>query len=203
MISVQYGAKVCDFVAEVKKIKMELRKDRRVQYTKKVLREALFDLLREKELIQISITELCKTADVNRNSFYRHYTIPLDILLELEEEVFEKLSAVLRKSYKMDEVILLSCQLLENDKEMSKIVFTKGDGGGILSRILTNVRNYFPVEDQIELSPETQPFVEMAYQFGEKGSIAVIKNWVENDFAHPAESVAQMISYLVNKLNRL
>lgn len=181
---------------------MQLRKDRRVQYTKKVLREALFDLLNEKELTQISITELCKKADVNRNSFYRHYTIPLDILLELEEEVFEKLSTVLRKSYKMEEVILLSCQLLENDREMSKIVFTKGDGSGILSRILTSIRNHFPVENQIELTPEAQPFVEMAYQFGEKGSIAVIINWVENDFIYSAESVAQMISYLVNKLNR-
>ncbi|MCW3166913.1 TetR/AcrR family transcriptional regulator [Chryseobacterium sp. 09-1422] len=125
---------------------MELRKDRRIQYTKKVLREALFELLQEKELSQISITELSKTADVNRNSFYRHYTVPLDILLELEEEVFEKLSAVLRKSHQMDEVILLSCQLLENDREMSKIVFTKGDGSGILSRILTSVRNHFPVK---------------------------------------------------------
>ncbi|KNB62556.1 TetR/AcrR family transcriptional regulator [Chryseobacterium sp. Hurlbut01] len=182
---------------------MILRKDRRVQYTKKLLREALFDLLKEKKLSQISITELCKTADVNRNSFYRHYTVPLDILLELEEEVFEKLSAALRKSYKMDEVILLSCQLLENDKEMSKIVFTKGDGSGILSRILTSVRNNFPVENQIEHTPQTQPFVEMVYQFGEKGSIAVIKNWIENDFIYPAESVAQMISYLVNKLNKL
>lgn len=182
---------------------MELRKDRRVQYTKKLLRESLFDLLKEKELSQISITELCKTADVNRNSFYRHYNIPMDILLELEEEVFEKLSAVLRQSYKMDEVILLSCKLLEDDKEMSKIVFTKGDGSGILSRILTSVRNHFPVEDQIELTPETKPFVEMAYQFGEKGSIAVIKNWVESDFDLPAESVAQMISYLVNRLNKL
>lgn len=182
---------------------MELRKDRRIQYTKKVLREALLDLLKEKQLSQISITELCKTADVNRNSFYRHYTIPLDILLEMEEEVFEKLSAALRKSYKMDEVILLSCQILENDREMSKIVFTKGDGSGILSRILKSIRNHFPVENQIELTPETQPFVEMAYQFGEKGSIAAIKNWVENDFILPAESVAQMISYLVNKLNKL
>lgn len=180
---------------------MELRKDRRVKYTKKVLRESLFDLLNEKELSQISITELCKKADVNRNSFYRHYTIPLDILLELEEEVFEKLSAILRKSYKMDEVILLSCKLLENDKEMSKIVFTKADGTGILARILTNVRDHFPVENQIELTSEAQPLIEMAYQFGEKGSIAVIKNWVENDFAFPAESVAQMISYLVNKIN--
>ena len=182
---------------------MEVKKDRRIQYTKKVLRESLFTLLKEKELSQITITELCKTADVNRNSFYRHYNIPLDILLELEEEVFEKLSVVLHKSNNMDEVILLSCQLLENDKEMSKIIFTKGDGSGILSRTLSSIRNNFPVKDQIELTPETKQFVEMAYQFGEKGSIAVIKNWVESDFLYPAESVAQMISYLVNKLNKL
>lgn len=182
---------------------MELRKDRRVQYTKKTLRDALFSLLNEKELSQISISELCKLADVNRNSFYRHYTIPLDILLELEEAAFEKLSAVLRRSNNMDEVILLSCQMLENDKEMSKIVFTKADGSGILSRIMTSVRNHFPVEAQIELTPETKPYLEMAYQFGEKGSIAVIKNWVENDFFLPAERIAEIISYLVNKLNKL
>lgn len=182
---------------------MELRKDRRVQYTKKVLREGLFDLLKEKELSQISITELCKLADVNRNSFYRHYTIPLDILLELEEEVFEKLSSVLRKSDNMDEVILLSCKMLEDDKEMSKLVFTKADGSGILARTLINVRNHFPVENQIEFTPETEPFVEMVYQFGEKGSIAVIKNWVENDFFIPGERIAEIISYMVNKLNKL
>lgn len=180
----------------------DLRKDRRVQYTKKVLRETLFTLLREKELSEITITELCSTADVNRNTFYRHYNVPLDILLEMEEDVFERLSAVLRKSTNMDEVILLSCQLLENDKQMSKIVFTKADGSGILSRILTNVRNNFPVENQIELTPEIQPLAEMAYQFGEKGSIAVIKNWIENDFSVPAENIAQMISCLVNKLNK-
>lgn len=182
---------------------MDLRKDRRVQYTKKILREALFSLLQERELSEITITELCKTADVNRNSFYRHYAIPLDILLELEEDVFEKLSAVLRKSTNMDQVIMLSCQLLENDKEMSKIVFTKADGSGILARILTSVRSNFPLEDQIELTSDVQPFVEMAYQFGEKGSIAVIKNWVENDFSIPADTIAQMISFLVNKLNKL
>ncbi|MNE80750.1 hypothetical protein D3C80_1773500 [compost metagenome] len=121
----------------------------------------------------------------------------------MEEEVFERLSAVLRTSTNMDDVILLSCQLLENDKQMSKIVFTKADGSGILSRILASVRNNFPVENQIELTPETQPFAEMAYHFGEKGSIAVIKNWIENDFSIPAENIAQIISYLVNKLNKL
>lgn len=41
---------------------------------------------------------------------------------------------------------------MENDKEMSKIVFTKADGSGILARILTSVRNHFPMEDQIELN---------------------------------------------------
>ncbi|MFC0776933.1 TetR/AcrR family transcriptional regulator [Flavobacterium sp. HJSW_4] len=182
---------------------MDLRKDRRVQYTKKVLREALFGLLQGRELSEITITELCKTADVNRNSFYRHYAIPLDILLELEEDIFERLSAVLSRSANMDEVILLSCKLLENDKEMSKIVFAKADGSGILARIMTSIRNNFPVENQIELSPETRPFIEMAYQFGEKGSIAVIKSWIENDFSIPADDVAKMISYLVNRLNKL
>lgn len=98
-----------------------------------------------------------------------------NILLILEDEPFIKLAVVLCKSYNMDEVILLSCQQLANDKEMSKFFFTKADGREILARILSGVRNHFPVENQIELTPETQPFVEMAYQFGEKGVLLLSK----------------------------
>lgn len=181
---------------------MNVRKDRRVNYTRNTLRRALFNLLQVKELSQISITELCRTADVNRNSFYRHYAIPLDILLEVEEELFEKLSSVLAESNNMDEVILLSCQLLEKDKEMSKVVFTKADGSAIISRVLSSVRKHFQVENQIEVTIGTEHYIELAYQFGEKGSIAVIKNWVEHDFFLSAGEVAKIISFLVNKINK-
>ena len=38
--------------------------DRRTKYTKSVIRQALFDLLKEKPLNKITVTDICKMADI-------------------------------------------------------------------------------------------------------------------------------------------
>ena len=47
--------------------------DRRTKYTKSVIRQALFDLLKEKPLNKITVTDICKMADINRSTFYSYY----------------------------------------------------------------------------------------------------------------------------------
>ena len=43
---------------------------RRVRITKRLMKEALLELLEENELVNISVTAICKTADVHRSTFY-------------------------------------------------------------------------------------------------------------------------------------
>ena len=38
--------------------------DRRTKYTKTVIRQALFDLLQEKPINKITVTDVCKLADI-------------------------------------------------------------------------------------------------------------------------------------------
>ncbi|MGY0304137.1 TetR/AcrR family transcriptional regulator [Limosilactobacillus fermentum] len=40
---------------------------------------------------EISVKKLCEKADVNRSTFYAHYGNPMDVMWELEEEVFTDL----------------------------------------------------------------------------------------------------------------
>lgn len=64
-------------------------KDRRPAKTKKAIRLALFELLDKKDLKRITITELTKTADISRKTFYIHYSKIEEILYEFEEELVE------------------------------------------------------------------------------------------------------------------
>ena len=57
---------------------------------KKFIKDALIELMRTKTIDRISILELCKTADVNRNTFYAHYSTPEDVLNEIENELVEE-----------------------------------------------------------------------------------------------------------------
>ena len=60
--------------------------DRRVRRTKAMLRAALTELLKTKPVNEISVTELTRKADVNRGTFYAHYTDLYDMLEQMENE---------------------------------------------------------------------------------------------------------------------
>ena len=69
--------------------------DRRVKRTKKALRDAFFTLLEEKNINQISVTELTSLADVNRATFYFYYTDLLDMLQQIQNETYQMFEEIL------------------------------------------------------------------------------------------------------------
>ena len=71
----------------------EKRPDRRVQRTRKSIRNAFLQLLAEKDLEKISVKEIADCADVDRKTVYNYYNGVYDILDDLESELahdFEK-----------------------------------------------------------------------------------------------------------------
>jgi AcrR family transcriptional regulator len=72
--------------------------DLRVVKTRNAMREAFVGLLSEKKLSEITISELCSRAMINRKTFYRHYRALSDIVTELENEILDDFSSVLRSS---------------------------------------------------------------------------------------------------------
>lgn len=64
--------------------------NRKIQYTKRSICDALVSLLKEKPLEKISVTEVCQRADVNRSSFYKHYLDIYDLMDKLEDESTKK-----------------------------------------------------------------------------------------------------------------
>ena len=67
------------------------KRDRRVQYTRMVLRDSLVKLLHEQPIDKISVKALCEAADINRSTFYNHYKDQYDMLQKIQEEVLEDL----------------------------------------------------------------------------------------------------------------
>lgn len=63
------------------------RADRRVQRTRKALRTALLNLIKEKGYDSLSIEEITQQANVGRATFYLHYKDKEDLLLEQFSEM--------------------------------------------------------------------------------------------------------------------
>ena len=85
--------------------------NRSVRHTKEKLQSSFITLMQEKQITQITVKELCDLADVNRGTFYCHYTDIFDLLAKMEiafftafESIFDgspgkKYSASLTKNY--------------------------------------------------------------------------------------------------------
>ena len=63
--------------------------DRRIRKTKKNLKDTLVELLMEVPFEQISITELCRRADVSRITFYSHYSDKYALVDEIFADMTE------------------------------------------------------------------------------------------------------------------
>ena len=53
--------------------------DRRIRYTKKIIKETFLNLLEEKELNKITVSEICRISDINIATFYKYYLDLFDL----------------------------------------------------------------------------------------------------------------------------
>ena len=80
--------------------------DRRVQKTRKLLQDALIELVADKGYEAVSIREILDTANVGRSTFYAHFQDKEQLLhsiLERLDELFEKHTKQLREATKNSE----------------------------------------------------------------------------------------------------
>ena len=73
----------------------ELTESRRTRYTRRAMQDALIELLRDQPLGSITVKALCERADVNRSTFYAHYTSIEDLLHDIEDETMAWVTAAL------------------------------------------------------------------------------------------------------------
>ena len=71
---------------------MNAKNDRRSQRTRRLLSEALVQLIREKDYNAITVSDIIERANVGRSTFYAHYRDKDDLFLGELDRVIEVLS---------------------------------------------------------------------------------------------------------------
>lgn len=64
--------------------------------SKRLIYEALAEALQEKPLEKITVTELVRRADINRGTFYAHFTDIPDVINHILDQYFERISSAFR-----------------------------------------------------------------------------------------------------------
>ncbi|HKM00056.1 MAG TPA: TetR-like C-terminal domain-containing protein [Mobilitalea sp.] len=171
--------------------------DRRVKYTKMVLKESFINLLEKKEISQVSIKELCEDADINRATFYAHYSDQYDLMRKIEHELLDNINVQLSELDQYDDMnaVLTVEKIFEYIRENSK-----------LCRLLLSDRGDFSFQKQImilvydkiitELTDNnmiTKEDAEYVYSFTISGCVGLVQKWLDEDMKKSAHFMAEMV----------
>lgn len=78
------------------------KRNRKQAYSQKVIREAMLNILKTTPLSKVTVTDICKRADVNRTTFYANYDDIYDLLDSIAQELYETIRQVLMQYDAMD-----------------------------------------------------------------------------------------------------
>ena len=172
--------------------------DRRVKYTKMFLRESLLELMKEKPVDKITPTELCREAQINRNTFYTHYYTARDVLEEIETEFSSQIIESLSNRFSAENIDIPQmlneiCRMIYEKQDFCKILLSENGDVAFLESVITLCKNVIIRGWQKEGVALPDDQMEMFFAYIINGSIALIKKWASNDMKNTPGEIAQLI----------
>ncbi len=175
--------------------------DRRVLYTKMFLKEALLELMKDKAIDKITPTELCRKANINRNTFYTHYYTPRDVLTEVEADfsaqIIESLSSQFTdEDIEISQMLKEICRIVYAQKDFCKVLLSENGDAAFFENVISAGKPVVTDGWRSEGVSLDDDEMDMLFAFIVNGSIALIKKWAASDMTEQPEKIAAMLEQI-------
>ena len=163
---------------------MEKKEYRSAARSRKMIRQAFFEILKEKSFEKITVTDIVKRADVNRSTFYAHYPDVMGVVEEIQEEILEYTQNFMdninfKDFYENPKPYLQSIvKLVAENNELYRLLMTSSMATKQLDKL-----KYIIIERTLETLEGTNRFesrfeLEFATRFFMGGVVDVYTQWL-------------------------
>lgn len=174
------------------------QENQRTRLTKRLLRESLLELLRDKPVEHITVKELCELAELNRSTFYAYYNDVSALYQEMGGELVQALLEHIRAINQGDGIDTgpMLSYIRDNQELFLLLVYRDKylNANQPVQRQI--IQGYFGLAPGLALpcAPEEREyFLEYLYM----GGTGVIHRWVQNGCDLPPKQVAEVIDTLI------
>ena len=181
--------------------------DRRILRTRALLRQGLAELMQEKNAGDITVKELVAHANVNRSTFYLHYTDIDQMLASVEAELLERIEASVQ-AHPIDPhqaqifplVGDLFALMAENREICAALLGPHGDMAFLLQ--IEAILSRYSLQVLADAYPDRRADLDSGYSFCLSGCVGLIKNWLQAEEPAPPEVMAQHTYRLIHNAMR-
>lgn len=179
---------------------MEKKSDRRIRRTKALLRHGLAQLMSEKSVNEMTVKELVDLVDINRSTFYLHYTDIYDLLEKTEQRLLQQLMDAVNENWTLPETPKNFFAFLEqtfnilseNAQLCSALIGPNGDIAFlrniekmIRDKGLQTLRSFAPKELR-------EQDLQYAISFALAGCVGLVEHWLKNGCPETPTHMAEL-----------
>ena len=184
----------------------ELKKeDRRVRRTKKLLIQALTELLQKKQVNEITVKELTDLADMNRGTFYMYYRDIFDMLEKIEDELFQKLDVIAQThehgdpTQQVKPILLDLFRFIEENQEMCRVLLSPNGDMNFLHRLYEAIRERSLEIWKDQMGSLGEKEFDYRYSFVIFGCAGMIRAWVNRSCQETDMQMAELADRMIRR----
>lgn len=181
---------------------------RRNTPTKQQVKRAFIEIVNERGLERLSMSDIARRAGINRGTLYLHYTDKYDLLRKLEDEVLDRLAGILfaplpeggvsePADLVPDDAILEALSYVRGERAFFRALVSPGGDAEFVERIKEMIgRSIFDEIRQSGLRQAGDPEIPVEYvrEIVLGGVMAAIRRWLETGAREPTGLIARLIS---------
>lgn len=180
---------------------MNKKENQRITLTKRLLKESLLQLMTEKNIQKITVSELCKDSSINRSTFYNHYGCPADVLLDIENTVVMDLEELWKKkgegkNWPLNKRIEALCTYILEHKDLFKLLLRNSDINSEFATLMLQSAHVRTIYNQIFDFEKNEDSKKLMITFLSNGTYNMIRQWLLEDIPKTPAEIGDMV-YLI------
>jgi AcrR family transcriptional regulator len=176
--------------------------DRRILKTQQSLKNAVLELMTEKNFDDITIQDIADRADLNRGTLYLHYQDKFDLVEKLIDTHFNELDEMDKWACEMDwnEALVPYFEYFEKNYLFFSIMLaSKGVPSSFRTRLLASFMEGFKGEIDRESGRNSGIMEDVMLQYAGTAYVGVIEWWIRNGMPYPPREMAKQVGALLER----
>jgi len=175
--------------------------DRRIAKSQEAIKNAVIELMSEKNFDDITIQDIADRANVNRGTIYLHYTDKYDLLDKMIEEHINNLRELCRSASEMtfQEGNYVWFEYFERHYLFFSTMLASKGAPSFRSRFLDLVIEEFKVEVDVTKGKNRGFQEDVVLQFFGSAIVGSVEWWFKNGMPLPARVMAEQTGALLDR----
>ncbi|KRO26981.1 TetR/AcrR family transcriptional regulator [Lactiplantibacillus fabifermentans] len=171
------------------------KNNRRSQMTERLIQDSLIDLLKSQTINEITVTAVCKAADINRGTFYAHYNDVKDCMHTMEQDATKELLAVINEHTHPHSLRAILTGIFEVVKKRHAVTsFILTTDQDFLMQFIAITKREIDENNRIKGPAVSARERQYMFEYYVNGIVGVVRYWLKTGLHESPEQLANFIN---------